>query len=136
MRNCTEPGGCIFICIQIVRWIPVLVLFAALTWGYYAYVLELCIYQASLMAKCLCPKNLETAAGRAQQLFWPYERVISSVEMSNSVIQCFDAQGTTIFIKISSWYYLELILTFFSTNTNGVLPDAVMPVQTMPDDGK
>uniref|UniRef100_A0A1I7WPV3 Phlebovirus glycoprotein G2 fusion domain-containing protein n=1 Tax=Heterorhabditis bacteriophora TaxID=37862 RepID=A0A1I7WPV3_HETBA len=43
--------------------------------------------QMNLMAKCRCPKSLESAAGRAQQLFWLHELVPSPVETSNSVIR-------------------------------------------------
>uniref|UniRef100_A0A1I7XKM3 DDE_3 domain-containing protein n=1 Tax=Heterorhabditis bacteriophora TaxID=37862 RepID=A0A1I7XKM3_HETBA len=44
------------------------------------------IFQVSLMAKCLCLKNLEIAVGTAQQLFWLHKLVSKRVEISISVI--------------------------------------------------
>lgn len=43
MRRCIEPGGCLYACVQVIRWVPVLIILCAIAWGYYAYIVELCI---------------------------------------------------------------------------------------------
>lgn len=43
LRRCIEPGGCLYACVQAIRWIPVLIILGATCWTYYAYVVVLCI---------------------------------------------------------------------------------------------
>ncbi|CAD6198637.1 unnamed protein product [Caenorhabditis auriculariae] len=42
-KQCIEKGGCIYNFVQALRWFPVLVVVAAVSWGYYAYVYQLSI---------------------------------------------------------------------------------------------
>uniref|UniRef100_A0A1I7XBU5 Uncharacterized protein n=1 Tax=Heterorhabditis bacteriophora TaxID=37862 RepID=A0A1I7XBU5_HETBA len=42
-------------------------------------------YQLTLMGKSLCPKNVEIAASRAQQLFWLHELVAQETTTFNSI---------------------------------------------------
>ncbi|KAK6745633.1 hypothetical protein RB195_012009 [Necator americanus] len=44
LRKCTQSGGCLYTCIQAIRWVPVIIILCAICWGYYAYVVELCIH--------------------------------------------------------------------------------------------
>ncbi|PAV86959.1 hypothetical protein WR25_25625 [Diploscapter pachys] len=41
-RACIQPGGCIYRIYQVLTYLPVFIVIAAVSWGYYAYIVQLC----------------------------------------------------------------------------------------------